>query len=48
MRHPLATQASIDAAHAIDDDDFLRLCSYDDVHGIVKKYGTVPLWLIGS
>ena len=48
VRHPLAAQASIDSAHAIDDDDFLRLCAYEDVQGIVKKYGTAPSWLVGS
>ena len=48
VRHPLAAQASIDSAHAIDDDDYLRLCCYDDVQSIVKQYGTAPSWLIGS
>ena len=48
VRHPLAAQAAIDNAHLLTDDDFLRLCRYDDVAGIVKQYGTVPLWLVGS
>ncbi len=48
VRHPLSDQAAIDAAHAIsDDDDYLRLCAYDDESpAVVTRNGVRPVWLI--
>jgi NAD(P)-dependent dehydrogenase (short-subunit alcohol dehydrogenase family) len=48
IRHPLSGQATIDAAHAVPDDDYLRLCAYDDEGAaIVARNGLGPVWLIG-
>ena len=47
VRHPLSAQAAIDTAHAVSDDDYLRLCGYDDeAPAIVTRNGLGPVWLL--
>ena len=48
VRHPLSAQATIDGAHAVSDDDYLRLCAYDDERAeIAARNGLGPVWLLG-
>ena len=47
VRHPLSAQAAINTAHAVSDDDYLRLCGYDDeAPAIVTRNGLGPVWLL--
>lgn len=48
QRHARDGQRLVDAAAGTDDDDFLRLCAYDDVASIVGRYELGPSpWLMG-